>query len=110
MLKSARDPIPIRRIAGPWLSGPVAATRRKLQPTAAAGCSNRLFLGTNDARLIALDGQSGAVCSGFGDGKVNLVTGIGKLLWAQEYQGDVTAGCCGRCGRGGFCCVGQHAD
>ena len=72
------------RALAQWSSSGNAA---KTQPTAAAGCSNRLFLGTNDARLIALDGQSGAVCSGFGDGgEINLVTGIGKLLWAQEYQ------------------------
>jgi quinoprotein glucose dehydrogenase len=59
----------------------------KTQSTPKGGCTSRLFLGTNDARLIALDGQSGAVCSDFGDGgEINLVAGIGKLLWSQEYQ------------------------
>jgi quinoprotein glucose dehydrogenase len=59
----------------------------KTQSTSGGNCTNRLFLGTNDARLIALDGQSGAVCSDFGDdGEINLVAGIGKLLWSQEYQ------------------------
>jgi quinoprotein glucose dehydrogenase len=59
----------------------------KTQSTPKGGCTSRLFLGTNDARLIALDGQSGAVCSDFGDGgEINLVAGVGKLLWSQEYQ------------------------
>ena len=59
----------------------------KTQSVPSGACTSRLFLGTNDARLIALDGQTGAVCSDFGDGgEINLVTGIGKLLWSQEYQ------------------------
>jgi quinoprotein glucose dehydrogenase len=44
-------------------------------------------MATNDARLIALDGITGAVCSSFGDnGEVDLVAGVGKLLWSAEYQ------------------------
>ena len=59
----------------------------KTESASKGDCTSRLFLATNDARLIALDGLSGAVCSGFGDGgEINLVAGIGKLLWAQEYQ------------------------
>ena len=50
-------------------------------------CATRLFMATNDARLIALDGITGAVCSSFGDnGEVDLVAGVGKLLWSAEYQ------------------------
>ena len=59
----------------------------KTQSVPSGACTSRLFLGTNDARLIALDGQTGAVCSDFNDGgEINLVTGVGKLLWSQEYQ------------------------
>lgn len=48
-------------------------------PGAAAGteCAARIFLGTNDARLIALDAASGKPCSGFGDnGTVDLNAGM----------------------------------
>ena len=50
-------------------------------------CANSLFMATNDARLIALDGLTGRVCPGFGaGGEVDLKPGVGQLSWAQEYQ------------------------
>lgn len=50
-------------------------------------CPQRLFMATNDARLIALNGVNGARCSSFGDnGEVDLAAGVGKLLWSTEYQ------------------------
>ncbi len=59
---------------------------RQIEPSP-SHCSNRLFMATNDARLIALDGLTGEVCTGFGDnGEVDLVAGVGKLLWSAEYQ------------------------
>lgn len=47
-------------------------------PTAAGGpCRVRILLGTFDARLIALDADTGTPCADFGDaGTVNLATGI----------------------------------
>lgn len=52
-----------------------------------AHCAKRLFMATNDARLVALDGLTGKVCSSFGgQGEVDLVAGVGKLLWSAEYQ------------------------
>ena len=40
-------------------------------------CASRIFLGTLDARLIAIDAQTGLKCSGFGDrGEVDLSKGI----------------------------------
>jgi quinoprotein glucose dehydrogenase len=43
-------------------------------------CARRLFLGTLDARLVALDADTGAPCRGFGrDGTVDLTAGIGDI-------------------------------
>jgi quinoprotein glucose dehydrogenase len=40
-------------------------------------CSNRVFFGTLDARLLALDAVTGQVCAGFGDkGSVDLRQGV----------------------------------
>src|SRR5262249_4177667 len=40
-------------------------------------CRRRIFSGTVDARLIALDAASGAPCAGFGrDGQIDLAEGI----------------------------------
>lgn len=47
------------------------------QPGVAGECAARIFLGTNDARLIALDAETGKPCSAFGQGgTVNLQTGM----------------------------------
>jgi quinoprotein glucose dehydrogenase len=41
-------------------------------------CRRRIFLGTNDARLIALDGATGAPCADFGQaGQIDLTPGVG---------------------------------
>ncbi len=51
-----------------------------IDPRAAPGsaCRHRIYVGTLDARLIALDGASGRPCSGFGDGgTVRLDTDVG---------------------------------
>lgn len=40
-------------------------------------CSRRVFVGTLDARLISLDADTGAACTGFGaDGSIDLTKGI----------------------------------
>ena len=51
-----------------------------------AACHSRVFMGTNDARVIALDARTGRPCEDFGQhGEVGL--GIGKpLLWPGEFQ------------------------
>lgn len=51
-----------------------------------AACRSRLFMGTVDARLIAIDARTGRPCAGFGtDGEVRI--DIGKeLLWPGEFQ------------------------
>ena len=48
-------------------------------------CATRIFAGTADARLIALDARTGAPCRGFGEqGEVKLDTG--PLVWPGEFQ------------------------
>ena len=53
----------------------------KTQAAASApSCAQRLFLGTTDARLIALDSATGQPCPGFGDnGTVDLKVGMGLV-------------------------------
>jgi quinoprotein glucose dehydrogenase len=51
-----------------------------------AGCRSRIFTGTNDARLIALDALTGRPCDGFGtDGEVRVESGR-ALQWPGEFQ------------------------
>jgi len=56
------------------------------QAAAGAACRSRIFMGTNDVRLIALDARTGVPCAGFGsNGEVTIE--IGKdLLWPGEFQ------------------------
>ena len=52
-----------------------------------APCSERIFTGTNDARLLAVDAKTGARCSGFGKhGEIDLTHGVGEIAWHGEYQ------------------------
>ena len=52
----------------------------------AAPCKLRIFEGTIDARLIALDGKTGKACQGFGaDGTVDLTRGV---AYGPEFRGD----------------------
>lgn len=45
-----------------------------------AECSNRIFVGTVDNRLIALDAEAGTPCRSFGrDGSVDLAMGLGPV-------------------------------
>jgi quinoprotein glucose dehydrogenase len=53
---------------------------------AGSACRLRIFIGTLDARLIALDGATGKPCAGFGsEGEVDLTTGV-KLRDPGDYQ------------------------
>jgi quinoprotein glucose dehydrogenase len=57
-------------------------------PYAKAGkpCALRIFIGTLDARLMALDGETGKPCADFGmDGDVDLTTGV-RLRDPGDYQ------------------------
>jgi quinate dehydrogenase (quinone) len=64
-------------LAQPTLAGatPVAAATLP----AGANCQRRLLMNTIDARLVAIDADSGALCQGFGkDGVVDLKAGLGS--------------------------------
>lgn len=74
-----------RHIAGSYTSRGVSTW---LDPSAsnAGVCRRRIFIGTLDARLIALDGATGRPCADFGDrGQVDLTIGVGDVQ-RSEYQ------------------------
>lgn len=61
----------------PWVDG--AATE-------GAGCAKRIFMGTVDGRVIALDARTGEPCSAFGEnGVVQIDPGM-ELQWPGEFQ------------------------
>jgi quinoprotein glucose dehydrogenase len=77
------------------LSGPYPLTCRGVSwwrdPQAEAGqaCAERVFLGTIDAELIALDAETGRPCEDFGaEGRVALREGIGE---AEPWEYYVTS-------------------
>jgi quinoprotein glucose dehydrogenase len=54
---------------------------------ASAPCAARIFLGTIDARLIALDAKTGQPCAGFGAGGIiNLKAGVHAPSTEGDYQ------------------------
>jgi quinoprotein glucose dehydrogenase len=56
------------------------------QAAANAACRARIFMGTNDVRLIALDARTGIPCADFGtNGEVRPNIGM-KLEWPGEFQ------------------------
>jgi quinoprotein glucose dehydrogenase len=51
-----------------------------------AACRARIFMGTNDVRVIALDARSGIPCADFGDGG-EIKPDVGsELVWPGEFQ------------------------
>jgi quinoprotein glucose dehydrogenase len=49
-------------------------------------CSSRILMGTNDARVIAIDAKDGSPCADFGEaGEVRIDPGM-ELWWAGEFQ------------------------
>jgi quinoprotein glucose dehydrogenase len=56
------------------------------QAAEGAACRSRIFMGTNDVRVIALDARTGIPCADFGDnGQVKIDVGK-ELLWPGEFQ------------------------
>ena len=55
-------------------------------PDTNAACQSRLFMGTVDSRLIALDAKTGQPCSDFGQGGTVTITPTRDLRWPGEAQ------------------------
>ena len=54
------------------------------EPNSDGICAHRIFMGTMDGRLLAVDGATGQACQDFGtNGTVNLKAGLGEHL---EYE------------------------
>ncbi|MDR5735767.1 glucose/quinate/shikimate family membrane-bound PQQ-dependent dehydrogenase [Caballeronia sp. LZ025] len=71
-------------LAQPALSGATRVTPVSI--AAGANCQRRLLMNTIDARLVAIDADSGAMCEGFGDhGFVDLKAGLGDAA-DPKYQ------------------------
>ncbi|MDX2276146.1 MAG: pyrroloquinoline quinone-dependent dehydrogenase [Hyphomonadaceae bacterium] len=49
-------------------------------------CAARVFMGTVDARLLALDARTGALCADFGEGGVVRIEPSVQLRWPGEFQ------------------------
>ena len=52
----------------------------------AEACSARIFMGTNDARLLAIDAATGRRCAAFGDDGEVWVDPGKALVWPGEFQ------------------------
>jgi quinoprotein glucose dehydrogenase len=55
------------------------------QAAEGAACRTRIFMGTNDVRVIALDARTGVPCADFGVGG-EVKPAIGALEWPGEFQ------------------------
>jgi quinoprotein glucose dehydrogenase len=51
-----------------------------------AACHARIFMGTNDARVIALDARTGIPCADFGTGGEVKIDAGKPLVWPGEFQ------------------------
>lgn len=50
-------------------------------------CARRVFLGTLDMRLLAIDARTGRICDDFGEaGAVDLRRGLGEVLEGETYM------------------------
>lgn len=78
-------------------------------PDATGECSERIFTNTIDARLIAIDAQTGKRCASFGDdGQVSLLTGMGKVTEGYYYPTSAPTVVRGKIVLGGYVADGQY--
>jgi len=74
-------------------------------------CAERIFEATLDARLIAVDAQTGERCDDFGvDGSVSLKTGLGAVRPAEVYTTSAPLVIGDRVVTGAFIRDGQRLD
>jgi quinoprotein glucose dehydrogenase len=77
-------------IGGEWGDFANRGVSTWLDPAAAPNdpCRRRIYLGTVDGRIMALDARSGKICSGFGDrGSVDLRRGLRNAPFElEEYE------------------------
>jgi quinoprotein glucose dehydrogenase len=59
---------------------------RDEQAAEGAACRSRIFTGTNDARVIALDAKTGQACADFGEGGEVKIDPGKPLRWPGEFQ------------------------
>lgn len=72
-------------------------------------CARRIFTNTVDARLIALDADTGARCPGFGkNGQISLLDGLGKVPKGYYYPSSAPTIGRGRIVIGGMIPDGQY--
>jgi quinoprotein glucose dehydrogenase len=63
------------------------ATWKDVDAALDSPCRQAVFTGTNDARLIKLDANTGVTCAPFGEGgQVDLNPDAGEQRWKGEYQ------------------------
>lgn len=80
-------------------------------PNASGLCSHRIYTATLDARLIALDADTGKACLNFGDaGEVDLLEGMGAVEKGYYYVTSPPTVIRGRLVLGGFVLDGQHTE
>ena len=83
-LRSRRSrPASVRPTATTAAASPIGSTTRRAE---GAACRARIFMGTNDVRVIALDARTGIPCADFGsNGEIRLEIGM-PLEWPGEFQ------------------------
>lgn len=98
------DPQPTGEAGSALDSGPA------LHPEAST-CRSRIYLGTLDARLIALDAETGQPCDEFGTaGEVNLLAGIGETRDGEYYMTSPPTVVAGVVVTGAWVTDGQRVD
>jgi quinoprotein glucose dehydrogenase len=74
-------------------------------------CRERIITNTVDARLIALDARTGALCPGFGtNGQVSLLTGMGTVLKNYYFVTSAPEVVRGKIVLGGWIADNQSTD
>ncbi|SCW33790.1 quinoprotein glucose dehydrogenase [Sphingobium faniae] len=97
----------------PKVDAPPAGTCRGVAyyrvPAAAGHCAERIIFATVDARMMAVDRRSGALCRDFGqDGTIDLKHGMGQVLKGYYYISSAPTIVRGRVAVGGWVMDGQH--